>query len=260
MRLEIPSSGSFFEGHFPGRPILPAVALLDRAIHAMAASGAELSLRRLANLRLRRPVAPGDVLDLEARAPGPDGRARFEVRRADAVVADGIVLLGEPSSAAGGTTGSDWRPAAGSPDPADLLPHRPPMLMIEAIEEEADGGVACVARLPRGNVFDTGGTAPALVALEMAAQTAAVFEALRRYRDTLQEGPRIGYLVGARDVEFGRARVPVGEALRAAVRVSGMALPLSTYAFEVARRDEDARQGEVVASGTLSTWLTTTDA
>lgn len=255
MRLEIPASGSLFEGHFPGRPILPAVALLDRALHAMGTAGAERALRGVANLRLRRPVIPGDVLDLQARALAPGVRTRFEVRRDTEVVADGVVLLGEPpSTIAAGAAARGLPPAAGSADLDNLLPHRPPMRMIEAIEGETDGGVECTARVPGGSAFDSGGTAPALVALEMAAQTAAVFEALRRCRDTGQASPRVGYLVGARDVEFGRSRVPVGEALRAAVRLSGLALPLSTYAFEV------ARQGEVVASGTLSTWITATTA
>lgn len=255
MRLEIPSSGPLFEGHFPGRPILPAIALLDRALHALAAAGGPAALRGLPSLRLRRPVSPGDVLDLQARELAPDGRARFEVRRADDLVADGVVLPGEPSSAiAAALPSRGWRPAAGSVDLTDLLPHRPPMRMVEGIETEADDGIECAARLPAGSAFDSNGTAPALIALEMAAQTAAAFEALRRFRDTGKASARIGYLVGARDVVFGRARVPVGEAFRAVVRLSGIALPLSTYAFEVAWEEE------VVASGTLSTWLTATAA
>jgi predicted hotdog family 3-hydroxylacyl-ACP dehydratase len=254
VRLEIPSSGSFFEGHFPGRPILPAVALLDLALRALVTAGSPPALRGIANLRLRRPVTPGDVLDLQARAPAPEGGIRFEIRRPDENVADGVVLLGESSAIAAGAPARDLRPAPGSPDLDDLLPHRPPMRMVETIESETDDGVECAARVPAGSAFDSGGTAPVLVALEMAAQTAALFEALRRLRETGQAGARIGYLVGARDVGFGRARVPVGQAFRAAVRLSGMALPLSTYAFEV------AQEGEVVASGTLSTWLKPTAA
>lgn len=260
MRLEIPSSGPLFEGHFPGRPILPAVALLDRTVRALAASGAPEALRGVANLRLRRPIAPGDVLDLESPAPSPDGRARFEVHRAAEVVADGVLFLGEPLSplAAGpivaGSRAGGWRPASQSPNLDELLPHRPPMRMVETIEGEAEDGLECGARLGAGSAFDSGGTAPALVAIEMAAQTAALFEALRRRREGGPAGARLGYLVGARDVEFSCARVPVGESLRVAVRLSAMALPLSNYLFQV------AREGVVVASGTLSTWITATAA
>jgi 3-hydroxymyristoyl/3-hydroxydecanoyl-(acyl carrier protein) dehydratase len=260
VRLAIPSSGPLFDGHFPGRPILPAVALLDRTVRLLAAAGARPALRGIPSLRLRRPVAPGDVLDLVAPAPAPDGRARFEVRRAAESVADGVVLLGEPSTPLAVGPGADGpatggrRPARGSVELVDLLPHRQPMRMVAAIEGEAEDGLECTARLPAGSAFNDGGTAPALVALEMAAQTAALFEALRRVRDGGPSGARIGYLVGARDVAFGRARLTVGAAHRASVRLSGMALPLCNYVFEV------TAEGAVVASGTLSTWITATAA
>ena len=224
-------------------------------MRVLAAAGRPAALRGVPNLRLRRTVAPGDVLDLEAPAPAPDGRVRFEVRRAAETVADGVVLLGEPSSPVpGGSGAGGLRSAPGASDLDELLPHRPPMRMVAAIEEEMEDGLECSARVSKGSAFDDDGTAPALVALEMAAQTAALFEALRRVRDGGPPGARLGYLVGARDVGFGRARLTVGTAHRAAVRLSGMALPLCNYAFEV------MEGSEVVASGTLSTWLTPTAA
>jgi len=265
--LEIPSSGPLYEGHFPGRPILPGVGLLDLALRSLS-TGASPALREITTLRLRRPVAPGDVLELDVQAFAPDGRVRFEVRRADEVVANGVVLLGVPSSgtdaatpprepppAAGrATLARGPRPASGVPVLDDLLPHRPPMRFVEEIVTETDGGVVCAVRVPERSAFGAEGSAPALVALEMAAQSAAIFEALHRFRETGDTGPRIGYLVGARDVHFARARLPAGETLFAAVRLSGIALPLCTYAFDV-------RLGsDVVASGTVSTWLTATDA
>lgn len=268
LTIEIPSSGPLFEGHFPGRPILPAVGLLDRALRALAAAGAPPALRGIVTLRLRRVVAPGDVLELHVQALAPDGRARLEVRRSAEVVAHGIVLLGEPSPGTGaGAPAPGLRPvavdegrarapqsASGVPELDDLLPHRPPMRFVEGIESETDDGVVCAVRVPERSAFNAGGSAPALVALEMAAQTAAVCEALRRFRETGDAGARVGYLVGARDVRFARTSLPVGETLFAAVRLSGIALPLCTYAFDV------ARESEVVASGTVSTWLTATGA
>jgi len=254
--LVIPSSGPLYEGHFPGRPILPGVGLLDLALRALAAAGASPALREIAALRLRRLVAPGERLDLEVKGFDPDdGRVRFEVRRAAEVVANGVLGLGESSpGAARGTSAYGARRVSGIPDLDDLLPHRPPMRFVEGIETETDGGIVCAVRIPEQSPFTERRSAPALVALEMAAQSAAVFEALRRFREAGEAGARVGYLVGARDVRFARARVPAGETLFAAVRLSGIALPLCTYAFDV------AQGSEVVASGTVSTWITATAA
>lgn len=268
--IAVPLSGPLFAGHFPGRPILPGVVLLDLALRAHSGGGASPAVREIATLRLRRLCAPGDVLEVEmlatdATASTAGGRIRFEIRRAAEVVANGVVVLGEPSpGAARAAPALDPRRASGVPDLDRLLPHRPPMRMVVGIEAESDAGVTCAVRIPDGNAFAEGGSAPALVTIEMAAQSAALFEALRRFREAGEAGPRVGYLVGARDVRFARARVPAGETLIASVRLTGMAPPLSTYAFEIATvpiaAAEVATRSEVITSGTLSTWLTATGA
>src|SRR5262245_14624497 len=265
--LGIPLSGPLYEGHFPGRPLLPGVVLLDLALRALA-GGTPPALREIATLRLRRLVAPGDILELGTQAFAPDGRVRLEVRRAAEVVANGVVWLGEPpsgteaeapvhepsSSARRATLARGPRLPSGVPDLDDLLPHRPPMRFVEGIEMQMEDGVACAVRVPERSAFTAGGSSPALVALEMAAQSAAVFEALLRARDTGGSRARIGYLVGARDVRFARPRLPADRTLSAVVRLSGIAGPLSTYTFDIA--DGSA----VVAWGTISTWLTPTGA
>ena len=67
----------FFNGHFPGRPVMPGVLIVE----AMAQSGALLALGMsdsarphglfmltgVDRLRLRRPVVPGDQLRMEVR-------------------------------------------------------------------------------------------------------------------------------------------------------------------------------------------------
>jgi len=231
------------------------VGLLDLALRALAAAGASPALREIVIFRLRHLVAPGDALTLELRELGPDGRVRIEVRRAAEVVANGVLVLGEPSSGAGRPARAPGeRRGSGGPDLDELLPHRPPMRFVERIERETDDGVVCAARVSERSAFSAGGSAPALVALEMAAQSAAVYEALRRFRETNDAGARVGYLVGARDVRFARAQVPAGVTFLAAVEISGIALPLCTYTFDV------SQESEVVVSGTVSTWITATSA
>lgn len=77
----------FFPGHFPGRPIMPGVLVVE----ALAQVGAVVVLSRPENqgklalfagldrVRFKRPVHPGDVLRLEMtleRMRGPIGKGR----------------------------------------------------------------------------------------------------------------------------------------------------------------------------------------
>jgi 3-hydroxyacyl-[acyl-carrier-protein] dehydratase len=71
----------FFQGHYPGRPIMPGVLILE----AMAQAGAVLLLAQDAykgmvpligaidNVKLRRPVVPGDQMIMEGELVGIKG-------------------------------------------------------------------------------------------------------------------------------------------------------------------------------------------
>ncbi len=75
-----------YAGHFPGRPILPGVVLLDRAQRALEqASG--LRITGIAMAKFLSPVQPGEALELdyEAAASG----LRFEIRCGERQVASG---------------------------------------------------------------------------------------------------------------------------------------------------------------------------
>jgi UDP-N-acetylglucosamine acyltransferase len=91
-------SEEFFQGHFPGAPILPAVLMLESlsqvaAIlllqHKDAPPRARAYLRGVDNAKFRRQVVPGDRLTLEI-VLGPR-RASLVRARANAYVADQIV-------------------------------------------------------------------------------------------------------------------------------------------------------------------------
>jgi predicted hotdog family 3-hydroxylacyl-ACP dehydratase len=141
------------------------------------------------------------------------------------------------------------RTPRGVPPLAELLPHRPPMLFIQRVLGEADDGATCLARIPEACGLVTEGRAPALVALEVAAQTAATWEALRRSREIASNAPRIGYLVSARDVAFHRATLPPEADLIASIRLEALAPPLAIYAVEL------AFEGELAMRGTIGTYL-----
>ena len=66
----------FFSGHFPGRPIMPGVLILEAVAQAAGVwvlvvepelRGRGIALLGVDKARFRRPVVPGDILRLYAR-------------------------------------------------------------------------------------------------------------------------------------------------------------------------------------------------
>lgn len=82
-----------YAGHFPGRPILPGVVLLDRAQRALeAACGCRIT--GVAQAKFLSPVTPGEALALDYEAAGSG--LRFEIRCGTRRVASGRYQLGSP--------------------------------------------------------------------------------------------------------------------------------------------------------------------
>jgi 3-hydroxyacyl-[acyl-carrier-protein] dehydratase len=90
----------FFVGHFPGNPVMPGVLIIE----ALAQSAAILALSELKaenqrmfmltgieKARFRRPVVPGDQLDMEVtviRNRGPLWKMRAEARVGGEIAAE----------------------------------------------------------------------------------------------------------------------------------------------------------------------------
>jgi 3-hydroxyacyl-[acyl-carrier-protein] dehydratase len=80
-----------FAGHFPGRPIVPAVALLAEVLASVeSATGNAAQGFTVANAKFLKPVLPGEVLVLVHEGAHQGGR-RFEVRSGDVLVAMGVL-------------------------------------------------------------------------------------------------------------------------------------------------------------------------
>ena len=266
-RVVLEADDRFFAGHFPDSPILPGVAqlaLLERELSRIA--GRPLALGALRKLRFRRPAFPGDALDLEASPRGAE--TTFVWRRAGEVVADGSARLvaasplaaddaprfapatdgaprfapatgGAPeclraaTEAATGGAPEGFRAATGGVEASSLLPHRAPARFAARVLRADDERLDLEALVPEASAFVRDGAAPALLALEIAAQAAACFETLVRVRAGGAGEARRGYLVGARDVVLDGGPLPAGRPILAAVRLAACAPPLSRYAFEV---------------------------
>lgn len=91
----VPPDHPSFAGHFPGRPILPGVVMLDRVLRFAVANAGECSGHwQIASAKFLSPVAPGEVLVFQLRGQRPS--LSFEIRAADRLVASGQLLCSLP--------------------------------------------------------------------------------------------------------------------------------------------------------------------
>jgi 3-hydroxyacyl-[acyl-carrier-protein] dehydratase len=84
-------------GHFPGRPIVPGVVILDQVLAAIESAHGPLGPLRLPQVKFVQPLLPGEsaLVTLETMAPvdgTPASRWRFQVECAGALLASGEVV------------------------------------------------------------------------------------------------------------------------------------------------------------------------
>jgi len=101
----VPEDSPFFQGHFPGQPVLPGVAQLSEfVLPAIAKAWAELStLDHVPLLKYKRPIKPGTRLALEVRRDPGSPSVSFELYEDGELATLGQLRFAVPAL----TTGSD---------------------------------------------------------------------------------------------------------------------------------------------------------
>lgn len=132
--------------------------------------------------------------------------------------------------------------------PADrILPHRPPMRLVDTLLSCKDGSGEAEATLPAHSLLAGGdGGIDEAALIELIAQG---YASVKGYTD-LARGipPGKGFLVGMRKIRiFGKARA--GDRLRISIRTTGVFGNFAVVEGSV------VRAGETLASGTLKLWL-----
>ena len=85
----VPTEHPAFAGHFPGRPIVPGVVLLDQAmLFAEPLSGQADCHWQISNAKFLSPVSPGETLHFTLQQK-PNGSIAFSVHAAERPVASG---------------------------------------------------------------------------------------------------------------------------------------------------------------------------
>lgn len=78
-------------GHFPGRPLVPGVLVLDHVLAAIEGVHGPLGPLRLPRVKFASPLLPGERASIELDGSAP--RWRFRVSRGTTLVASGEVAL-----------------------------------------------------------------------------------------------------------------------------------------------------------------------
>lgn len=128
-----------------------------------------------------------------------------------------------------------------------LLPHRPPMLLIDEVVAFDGESVECAVEIRESSTFFEPGGVPAWVALEYCAQTVAAYAGLKAHRTGGQ--PRIGLLVAARELTLQTAVFRAGERLRIRAHREFGEERVGRFACEV------WCDGRAVAKASLSVYL-----
>jgi predicted hotdog family 3-hydroxylacyl-ACP dehydratase len=247
--VEVAAASPWFDGHFPGRPVLPAIAHLALAHRLHRAGGGPGELARIEALRLSGPVGPGELLRAALAAADGAGRRAFTLaREADRTPVSRGVLVWSPAPTPVPAGEGAGQPVEPPPGPAPRLPHAGPSLLLEAAARAAPGTALGRGRIPPGHAAATEGRAASWAAVELAAQLTAVLAGDGGDGDEPGSAPE-GYLVRLRNVLLAPAPVAAGEVLLARAVMETRSGPLATFRFTVSRR-----AGAAVAAGSLATF------
>lgn len=92
----------FFEGHFPGKKVMPGVLIVEALaqvaavtmLHGVEAAGKSPLFGGIENMRFRKPVIPGDQLRLEFtldKVRGPIGKGSVKATVDGKLAAEGVI-------------------------------------------------------------------------------------------------------------------------------------------------------------------------
>lgn len=97
--VTVPADHPCLAGHFPGRPVVPAVLLLELAAEALRRELGAVGVVGVPAAKFLQPVLPQQALQLHLRADTGRGRASFRCEAAGSLVATGELAFAAADAA-----------------------------------------------------------------------------------------------------------------------------------------------------------------
>lgn len=145
-RLVVTADLPGLAGHFPGRPILPGIYLLEAALQLLDVARPEQPLRSVERLRFVRAVVPGEQVELSAASGRDPTEVKVSVRTVDGEPVASISLR----TGCAGPAPAVSRPVCISAGPAlaplELLPQRWPLLLVDEVCGHQPGVALCARK------------------------------------------------------------------------------------------------------------------
>lgn len=88
-RVAIPADHPSLPGHFPGRPLVPAVLLLETVARALQEQLCTANIAAVHGAKFLLPVLPDQPIDVQLVIDVPRGRAGFRLHVEDRLAAHG---------------------------------------------------------------------------------------------------------------------------------------------------------------------------
>ena len=98
MDFTIPVDHPSLPGHFPGRPLVPGVVVLERVVEAIERTHGALRPLRLPQVKFLQPLLPGETARIELDGATP--RWRFRVLREATLIASGEITVHDAGAGA----------------------------------------------------------------------------------------------------------------------------------------------------------------
>jgi len=240
--LTIPDESLFFAGHFPGRPVVPGIAMMAgvrlAVEEASIRAGTPRRVTGFRRLRFRKLIESGCRLRLHLAFMADTSDLLYEMHEGDDMCSDGIVqapLAGDAEEAPVVAHGPPKTPGFMALDIETLIPHRDRMRVAQKIVHvEVDKCTTCSV-VDDGWPLCVGGSTGSVVLTELVAQTSSAVIGWE-VREHEPVGGK-GFLVGVRKALWNRSRVGVGTPLTTRVNVLRKRANYAVFRGEVTAPD-----------------------